>query len=48
MYWSIEGPETNRGRGATLQKYKDGGLSGAGAHVCEETSKLGEQKTGSD
>lgn len=40
-----EVPEMNRGRGVTLQKYKDGGLSDARAYVKKEglTWRLGEK-----
>ncbi|HVZ16712.1 MAG TPA: DNA gyrase C-terminal beta-propeller domain-containing protein, partial [Terriglobales bacterium] len=40
-----EMPEMNRGRGVTLQKYKDGGLSDARVYVKREglTWKLGEK-----
>jgi topoisomerase-4 subunit A len=40
-----EVPEMNRGRGVTLQKYKDGGLSDARVYVRKEglTWKLGEK-----
>jgi len=40
-----EVPEMNRGRGVTLQKYKDGGLSDARAYVRKEglTWRLGEK-----
>ncbi len=40
-----EVPEMNRGRGVTLQKYKDGGLSDVRAYVRKEglTWKLGEK-----
>ena len=40
-----EVPEMNRGRGVTLQKYKDGGLSDARAYVKREglTWRLGEK-----
>jgi topoisomerase-4 subunit A len=38
-------PEMNRGRGVTLQKYKDGGLSDARAYAKREglTWRLGEK-----